>query len=82
MRMVTSKSIFKLGLKIESEEQKGENKLGSSLETPDGKYQKMKSLELFNEAVRVDTGNKTALRKLADMEFAEENFLKAAACFE
>lgn len=66
-----------LGLKKEDDEIKIKNQtnLGSSLETPEGKYLNMKSLELFQEAVLVARGNKKVLRKLADMELKNEKFL-------
>jgi len=42
----------------------------------------MTDLELFKEAVKVDRGNLTALRKLADLEFQNEMFLEAALSYE
>jgi len=66
----------------EEDKIKNENKLGSSLETPEGLYLKMTDLELFKEAVKVDRGNLTALRKLADLEFQNEMFLEAALSYE
>lgn len=83
MRSITSYAIYRLGLVKEQKRIQDENNnIGQSLETRDGKYENMTDLELFNEALIVDRGNLIALRKLADIEFLNKNFLAAALCYE